>query len=782
MVKPNRDGVLGFFGLVSLIGIAIWMVGSHAIATDQTSARAKNARRLPHFIGAKSCAKCHQVEHREWLGSHHAASMQTATETTVLGRFDGRSFMKDRKQTTFFRKGGEYWIRTEGPDRKISEFKVHYTFGVTPLQQYLLRLPGGRLQAFDIAWDTRPAQAGGQRWYHLYPDKKHVPGDPLHWTGIDQNWNYQCAWCHSTNLAKNYNPATRSFKTKWSEINVACEACHGPASSHLAWASKTRGWEALDRLSKKGFDRSLNRANVGSWRMGSDNRPRAAHPVSPSNEIRICAGCHSRRGQFSAAPRDVSTLFDAFRPARLEAGLYHADGQQQDEVYKLGSFLQSRMHAEGVTCSNCHNPHSGKLRQKGNGTCTQCHVSERYDTTAHHHHPLTASGAKCTACHMPATTYMGVDARHDHSIRIPRPDRSLTLATPNTCNRCHSDKTAKWTIDKLRTWFPKPKLGAQSFAEAFDLGDRGAPGAQAALARIAQDASLSGLVRASAITRLSRYPSRKVLSVIARLLKVNDPEIRSAAVEALSATGVSTRRALLTPLLRDPTRLVRMDAAHALAGDAERGLTADDRQAFERAIAEYISAQRFNAERAEAHFNLGSLYQRRGKPGKARSFYKEALAIDPTFHPASISLSELERLSGDERAGEAILSKALEANPTSGALLHALGLSLARQKRMQEATEKLSAAARSAPEMPRFAYVYAILLHDKGKPQEALDILNAALKRHPYNRNLLSALISYEIELSDIASALSHARLFAKLEPDRSDIGQVIKALQKRRP
>jgi predicted CXXCH cytochrome family protein len=726
-----------------------------------------------HFVGSASCGQCHPAEHEAWRGSHHAAAMQGATEETVLGRFDGATFAKDGIDTTFSRKDGRFVVRTDGPDGSLADFEVKYTFGIAPLQQYLIELPGGRLQAFGIAWDARPASDGGGRWYDLYPDRKLMPGDPLHWTGLDQNWNYQCAWCHSTNLKKNYDRESRTFKTEWSEISVGCETCHGPASSHLAWAAKSAGWEADEA---KGFDVRLGARKGGAVVKGG--AAGAIRAPSDAKEILVCAGCHARREQFADEAPAVQRFSDAFRAARIEPGLYYADGQQRDEVYNHGSFLQSRMHAAGVTCSDCHNPHSGKLRESGNRVCTQCHAPERFDAASHHHHATGSSGGQCAACHMPTKVYMGVDARHDHSIRIPRPDRTLVLGTPNACRQCHADKPAKWAADAINTWYPSPKPGAQTFAEAFDLGDRGAPGAQAALIRVAEDTSLSGLVRASAIIRLAPARSLSVVSALARAVGVDDPDVRSAAIEALAGADPATRAALVKPLLRDQRRVVRMDAAHVLAGEVEASLSAEERREFDHLIDEYVGAQLFNAERPEAQANLGSLYLRRGDVDQARRAYEEASRIDPTFYPAAIALADLAQRQGSEEAAEAILRRSIALNPASGPLQHALGLSLVRQKRIPESMQPLAAAVRLAPDVTRFAYVLAVAEHDAGNKSEAHEILAAALVRHPYDRDLLLGLISYELEARDFGTALSRAELYATLEPERADIRQLISRLK----
>lgn len=736
---------------------------------------ARSAESPADFVGSAACAACHERQHADWSHSQHQAAMQEPAEASVLGRFDGAIFRKDGSETVFLKKDGKFLIRTDGPDGKTGEFAVRYAFGVAPLQQYLIELPGGRLQAFGVAWDARPAEQGGQRWFDLYPNRKLAPGDPLHWTGIDQNWNYQCAWCHSTNLRKNYDPASGAFATTFSEISVGCEACHGPASNHLAWAGQPRKAGA-----DRGFAVSLSRAGV-SWRGEGVATASRSGPSANDGEALVCAGCHSRRQQFSDDPFAAGRFYDAFRPVTLEAGLYYLDGQQRDEVYSFGSFMQSRMHGAGVTCSDCHNPHSGKLRLAGNAVCGQCHAPQTFDAPAHHHHAQGSAGAQCATCHMPTTVYMGVDARHDHSMRIPRPDRTASLATPNACNSCHADKSAGWAVDALKSWGAGTKPGAQSFAEAFQLADAAAPGAQTALTRIVSDAGQSAIAKASALQRLSQSPTAAALQAAQEALSDKEPMTRAAAVAVFASADAQTKRKALAPLLSDSTRLLRMDAARALAGAAEADLSGPESAAFEKALAEYESGQLFNAERPESQANLGALALARGKAAAARAAYEKALALDPTFAPAAISLADLVRNAGDEAGAEAVLRKSLARNPDSGALAHALGLSLIRQKRLPEAMASLEQATRLAPDDARFAYVYGVALHDTGATQKAFETLNRALAARPFDRDILMALASYEAEAGDIAAALPHAERLAELEPEDQSVQAFLGALRRQR-
>ncbi len=255
--------LLAVYGLLFL-SVGVFVSLGHVGA--QTSSGGSHSTTTAQFIGSRSCAQCHQREHAEWQSSQHAVAMQEANDKTVLGDFSGATVSHGGVTSTFYKKDGKFWVTTEGADGKPADFEIRYTFGVSPLQQYLIELPKGRLQALGIAWDTRSKDAGGQRWFALDPEHNRPPGDPLHWTGIDQNWNYQCAFCHATNLKKNYDPNADSFHTTWSELSVGCEACHGPASRHVAWASKPGDWQRSDDP-KKGFAVGLDERKGVTWSM-----------------------------------------------------------------------------------------------------------------------------------------------------------------------------------------------------------------------------------------------------------------------------------------------------------------------------------------------------------------------------------------------------------------------------------------------------------------------------------------------------------------------------------
>ncbi|MFM1873316.1 MAG: hypothetical protein RL398_2738, partial [Planctomycetota bacterium] len=434
--------------------LALAAFGGAAFVLLQLREREMQAR-LPAeatFVGRAACAQCHAAESAAYADSHHDLAMQPATAATVLGDFNGATFTHYDVTSTFFRDGDTFVVRTDGRYGVMRDFPVRFVFGVTPLQQYLIDIGEGRLQSLTIAWDSRSREAGGQRWYHLYPDERIPAGDELHWTGLQQNWNYMCAECHSTDLQKGYDAEQDSYTTTWHELDVSCEACHGPGSNHLAWARDPAAHQDLGKAAGKGFPVAFDeRKNVAWGRDPATGNPVRSTPRTTQKELDTCARCHARRTTFTDEVVPGRPLLDTHLPALLTEGLYHANGLMQDEVYNYQSFLQSRMHMHGVTCSDCHEPHSGKLRAPGNAVCTQCH-DPRYERPEHHRHQPESAAAQCIACHMPTVTYMGVDPRHDHSFQIPRPDLTASTGAPNACNNCHQDRDPAWATAAIQGW------------------------------------------------------------------------------------------------------------------------------------------------------------------------------------------------------------------------------------------------------------------------------------------------------------------------------------------
>jgi tetratricopeptide (TPR) repeat protein len=731
------------------------------------------------FVGSAQCGQCHAAEHRAWEGSQHQLAMQHVGDKTVLGDFNDATFRHASVQSKFFRKDGRFLVRTDGPDGKLQDFEVKYVFGLAPLQQYLIELPGGRLQALSIAWDTRPKGNDGQRWFHLYPGHNIKPGDPLHWTGLQQNWNFMCADCHSTNVRKNYDASARTFHTTWSEISVGCESCHGPGSAHVSWAKKQDGWQ---QLANKGLTVALDERRDVRWVLdaASGNSTRSP-PLASTKEIEVCARCHGRRAQLTDTVKAGDPLADGFQMALLEPGLYHVDGQMRDEVYNYGSFMQSKMHAKGVTCSDCHHPHTQKLRAPGNSVCTQCHSAQKYDASQHHFHPKGTPSAACSACHMPTVTYMLIDPRHDHSFRVPRPDLSEKLKVPNACNACHADKSAHWAAAEIEKRLGPERKGYQRFAETFHAADLMSAGSAGNLIALIEDASQPAIVRASAIERLGQQPGAPRIDTLTRALNDVDPLVREAAVAALTQADPAARIQYLPRMLGDSARTVRIAAARPLAGLSADQIPSEHRDAFKRALEEYVGVQRYNGDRPEAQTALGSLRAQQGDWDQAVSAFEAAIELDPTFVAAYVNWADALRERGQESEAERVLREGLKANGRVGALHHALGLSLVRQRRLPEGLAELALAAKLAPEWSRYGYVYGVALHDSGRQADAIRVLRATLARHPNDPQTLFALATYERDAAHIAKAREYAERLVRIDPSDENARRLLQALRGRR-
>ncbi len=716
------------------------------------------------YVGRATCAECHEQQVTQWTGSHHDLAMQPATADTVLGDFNDTSLSWFGVTSTFYRKGDLFMVLTEGPDGMLQDYQIQYTFGVTPLQQYLIEFPGGRLQALSLAWDTRSKEQGGQRWFHLYPDEKIAHDDELHWTRPSQNWNNMCAECHSTRLRKNYDAASRTFATTWAELDVSCEACHGPGAAHLAWAKKEPDWE--DREADMGLAVLLDERKGVHWSIDPKSGiPARSKPRRTEKEIQVCARCHSRRSPLTDGYIHGDGFLDHYRPRLLDEGMYFADGQIRDEVYVYGSFLQSKMYSAGVTCSDCHDPHNMDTRLPSNGVCLQCHQAGKYDHAGHHFHKPEEAGGSCVECHMPPRTYMVVDPRHDHSMRIPRPDLSGKLDTPNACNNCHVDKDPTWAAEQFNNWYPGQPKSHQQYIETLAAARDGHPGVGRMLADLIRDAETPAIARATALSAMTDHLSRDSLDTLQIGISDSDPLLRLAAIDAMRPLPPAMQVRMAYPLLEDPVRAVRMEAARVLADIPAGRLPKNLQTVLDQATKEYIEAQHSNAERPEAHANLGNLFAAQGKTATAEAAYRTAIELDPAFIPAYVNLADLLRSRGDESAAERTLHQALIVLPDNAVVHHALGLSMVRQGRYQKALHELRLASAAAPDNARYVYVYAVALHSTGHPEQAVLVLQGAHNRFPNNTDILNALVAYHRVLGNQEAAQTYAKKLANIAP-----------------
>jgi len=765
-------------------GLYVWRQNA-ALPAGPTDAIAPAGQRAmaSTYVGEPACTPCHEAQTKEWRQSHHARAMEIASDATMLGDFNNASFTYAGITSTFSKRDGKFFVRTDGPDGQLHDYEISYTFGFVPLQQYLVAFPGGRFQCLPIAWDTRPKEKGGQRWFHLYPAERITSGDPLHWTGPNQNWNYMCADCHSTNLVRNFDLATNSYKTTWSEINVSCETCHGPGSAHVKWAEdrKKRGLTGRDD-SPMGLEvQGLRAVDYSGFGVG-DASSLASRPVDRKRqqaEVQACAPCHARRGPITRVPDTGKTFLDSYRPALLEDGLYYADGQILEEVYEYASFTQSKMYAAGVTCSDCHNAHSLKQRGTGNNVCGHCHLPLTYDTPAHHHHKQGTDGARCASCHMRTTTYMVVDPRYDHSFRVPRVDYTLKYGIPNACTTpCHADKSVKWSNDAVIKWYGPERKRGNDYAVAFDAARRGLPDSEKHLRAAILTPGFPPIARATALGLLGDYYSTASIDALQAGLTDPDAIVRTAAARTLASLPPPDRVRLGRPLLTDPVRLVRAWAASSLAGTSPGLLTPDESAALARATEEYIALEMAVAERPEAHLNLSSLYLRQGRPRDAEAALQTALRLDPRNVPARVNLADLYRSEGREADGEKLLAEAVKLEPTAAEAAHALGLLYVRQGRRDEAMALFERAYKQLPGIPRYGYVYAVALHDAGNVEKAIAVLAAVHKARPSDADTIAALAMFERDRGNLREALGWAEKLAAVRPDDPGARDLVKQLR----
>ncbi len=712
------------------------------------------------FVGSSTCIDCHKLEYDLWKGSDHDNAMDLASQETVPGDFKDAVFEHNGFSHRFYQEEGKFRVHTLGPGGIAGDFEVSYTFGITPLQQYLVPFENGRLQCLPIAWDTEQ-----KRWYHLndsvYAGQESAPDDWLYWTNNGQNWNGMCAECHSTNLQKGYDPDTKVFQTTWSEIEVSCEACHGPSSEHLDWAKLPE----MARPYDDNYGLVVKTSNITSQEF-----------------VDQCAYCHSRRSSLGDYDHRWTSLLDHMVPQLPSPPRYYPDGQILDEDYVYGSFVQSKMYLNDVLCNDCHNSHSLELVADGNDLCLQCHRKEDYDSYNHHFHKYAGEpgedlvynngklvyevgeGALCINCHMPGRYYMGVDFRSDHSLRVPRPDLSVTIGTPNACNQCHLDKSPEWSLEYTRLWYgikSRPHFGTTIAAAR-----NGIPEAVPGLSALALDELVSPLLRSAALELLGSYPDVDTMQAFEQGL--SDPEaiIRHTAVRHYYSDNPEEYVSKLSPLLRDPTKAVRMETAVRLSILPAEQQDSSYKEAYDEALEEYIKAMEYSADFAASRHNLGNLYTNLGEFDMAEKNFMEALSIDEQFYPSLINLAMLYNRIGENDKAEILFRDVIRKYPDLDEADYSFGLLLGEVGKYEEALTYLEEAAVRLPDRARVYYNISMLRQFMGHMEEAEAPLRKAIEIEPGNLDFLYAAIEYFINSNRIDEAREYAVLIIKLYPE----------------
>jgi tetratricopeptide (TPR) repeat protein len=733
---PSDTGFLRrpLFGLgLALAAFTAWAAADWYIAEpDGALARAQ-------YVGRASCIECHQPEAAAWSGSDHDLAMDLATDQTVLGDFKDAEFSRFGERTRFFRDGKRFMVNAEGPDGQYHDYEVKYTFGVRPLQQYMVEFPGGRIQVLRVSWDVN-----ARKWFYVAPvdavDERIEPGDPLHWTGLAQNWNTMCAECHVTDYRKNYDLASNSYHSKYFEIDVSCESCHGPGSVHVALAkSRSLFW---DRRIHYGLTNVLKGATA-------------------ARQVQTCAPCHSRRAIIHPDYRPGDSFLDFFEPSLLEQGLYYADGQILDEVYEYGSFTQSKMYHQGVRCTDCHDPHSLKLKFEGNRLCAQCHQPGKYDGVGHHRHAGAAPGApetQCVTCHMPTSIYMGIDARRDHAIRVPRPDLTVSIGTPNVCNRCHDKphETAQWAANAVTGWYGTKRPDDPHYAPAIEAARRGEAEGSDLLRGVLMREQSPDIVRATAVELLARYANADSERLRRDALSDPSPLVRAAAVRSFVADSPARLVQAVGPKLDDRSRIVRMAAASRLVAGARELAASEFRGKLKQAVADFREAQAIHLDRAQSNRNLANLSLDLGDPVAAIESLRTAIRQEPYLTGPRTELSQL-------------LDQMI-ADPSQAKAVQRSGGSAEEVRRLREEEIKLlKRDAELLPEDPSPRYQLGRLLFLTGEIDQAREAFAEATRLAPneYEYWLWLALICERQQRWE--GAVDALKNMSRLRPDADE-------------
>ena len=721
------------------------------------------------FVGSAQCRDCHNREYDSWEGSHHDLAMDVANAETVLGDFNDTEFTLHGITSRFFKKDEKFFVYTNGPGGEMGEFEITHTFGWFPLQQYLIPFPGGRLQTLHIAWDSRD-----NRWFRVPPEGPIDPDDWLYWTNAAQNWNGMCAECHSTNLEKNYDPVTDSYNTTWSDIDVGCEACHGPGSQHIDWAEMSE----MARPAAANYELAVKTSGIDSRRL-----------------VELCAPCHSRRSAMDDDQHAETDLLNNFLPSLLSEGLYFADGQIQDEVYVYGSFTQSKMYRHDVRCNDCHDVHSIELVKEGNELCLQCHREEQYDTADHHFHkkefeegdPVLSAdgevlfevgtGAECVQCHMPGRYYMGVDYRPDHSFRIPDPALDAAIGAPDACLRCHVDQQSSWSQETMTEWHGPGRR--KHYGEIIARARSGDPDAAASLIRLAGDVLYPVNVRATALSLLAGYPGPATQQAMEIALMDEEALLRHSAVTVIQPSTPQELAKLLGPVLYDPVRTVRIEAARRLAGDISQYLDEDQRTLFQEVLQEYENAMLYTADFPYSRHNLANLYASLDRPEDAITQYREAIRIDEQFYPAKVNLALLYNQRGQNEQAEQLLREVVSAEPGQFELAYSLGLLLAEMQKYREAVLYLEQALTGLPDRARIHYNLGLIYQYLQNPVKAESELRAALQLEPMNLDFQYGLADHYLKQGRFEDARPIAEDMIFMHPENPIGSQMLEFIRR---
>lgn len=700
----------------------------------------------PGRLGSASCIACHAAEGEAWRGSlHHRANAEfdpKAARTAEM--FAGQTVRTHAAGYEFTgAAAGAPVFRERRRDGGVLAHRPAMTLGHGTLQQLLVESRPGNFQATEVVWD--PAR---REWFDVLGGAERNPGEWGHWTGQGMNWNSNCAACHMTGFAKNHDAAADRFRSAWIEQGVGCVQCHGAMTGHEAGGAAAKPGENLSR--------------------------------EPARMIQTCASCHARAEELTAAFPPGARFDDHYRLQLVDGGrVYHPDGQILDETFEWGSFVHSRMSAAGVTCLDCHHAHSGKLRfpADDNALCLQCHAAGNtrgapaIEPTAHSFHGADSAGNRCVACHMAETTYLQRDPRRDHGFVIPDPTLKRELGVPDACSRCHTDRS---TDELVAAWERRHGNDAKHAPRR----DR-----TRAMARAFKDdvAAVAELLRAVAQERVPAWrasllaqadrlaPGRADVVAAAQSARDDaDPLVRTVAVRAASRSAEA--ESAVRAALRDPVRVVRLEAAAALSASLD---------AADPARVEYAASLEVAIERPAAKLRRGQDRFARGERAAGLSDVRAALALDPLSPDFPEALGFMLNATGEPRAAAEQFEHAARLAPENAAPAYFAALAWAAHGDSAKAEAQFRETVRRAPGHARAWYNLGLLLSRTGRAAESLAALATAEACDATDADIPYAAATIHAQAGRRAEALACARRALAANPRHASAQRLAAALER---
>jgi len=694
-------------GIIIFLAVAYWLV-AQLLPFSPTK---KIAPVENKYVGDEQCKSCHYKEWSDWKISDHYKAMLPASDSTVKGNFNNAVYTADGVTSRFFKKGSEFYINTQGPDGRNHDFKIAYTFGHYPLQQYLIEFSGGRMQATRISWDAKE-----NKWFHQYKGQVIAANDWMHWTRDAQNWNTMCARCHSTNLQKNYDFESDTYHTTYSVLNVSCESCHGPGRLHLDYVNSS------EYKNGKKIQGSFVVMGKGA---------------NQKIQINTCTSCHMRGAEIINNSGASDDMMDHFIPEIPSTEHFYTDGQAKDEDYTYTSFLQSKMYNRGVTCLNCHNAHSGKILFQGNQLCLQCHA-KKYDDYSHTFHTINIEASRCISCHMPGTYYMGNDFRHDHALRMPRPDLSEKYGTPNACNKCHTDQTATWAANTVRKWYGTNR--AYHFSEDLILASKADKNSEAHIAHLLSDTATPAIIKATALYYLKNIPSQTGLQLLLKELNNPDAQVRYRSLRGLANFPANAWLSSVLLLLSDKVRAIRIAAADLLITVPLQNIPTEYYISFNSAKMELESYVLYQTDFSEGNVLAGDYFLKQQDYFNAEKFYSRALKKDSLLNYARLNFSAVYSAQGKNEEALNTLKTAAAVTPNNDRVFYNLGLLYVEMKDTSAAMKAFEKGVHLKSANSRLYYNYGLLLFYKHQIKTAEEILKKGLNINPGDEDIKNAI------------------------------------------